>query len=197
MNRRTILAGVGSALCTSFAGCLATDSPSGHASTETPPKGAEDGDGNDDSETLESASEYPVNTGGLDEFDPERTDEAVDVGSRAGVDRSYRPHAVDIWNAAGVPAVDVRIVDSMDESVVLRETYELPVDTALSVSLLEPSNYRLEVRVPATGTRHTLGVPCRFFDCNGSVTRIGVFEGGRMRSSVISTTAACPSAACR
>lgn len=197
MNRRAVLAGVGSVLCTSFAGCLATDSPSGHAFTETLTKGAEDGGGNDNSETLESVTEYPVNTGGLHEFDPERTDETVDVGSRAGVDSSYRPHAVDIWNAAGVPAVDVRIIDSIDESVVHRETYELPVDAALSVSLLKPSNYRLEVRVPATETRHTLGVPCRLFDCNASATRIGVFEGGRMRSSVISTTAACPSAVCR
>ena len=196
MNRRTVLAGVGAAVCTSFAGCLGTEVRAGNGSADSRPRDAGER-ADDDSRTNESPAEYPVNTGDLEEFDPDRTAETVAVGSRAGVDRSHRPHHIDVWNAAGVPAVDVRITDATDESTVHRETYEIPPDAALSISLLTPSNYRIELRVPATEARHALGVPCRFFDCNGSVTRIGVFEGGRMRSSVLSTMMACSSAPCR
>ena len=196
MNRRTVLAGVGAAVCTSFGGCLATEDPSGNGS-DSAPEAAGDRADDDDSGPQRSPSEYPVDTGDLEEFDPDRTAETVDVGSRAGVDGAYGPHDVTVWNAAGVPAVDVRITDASDESTVHRETYEIPSDAALSVSLLEPSNYHVEVRVPAADTRHVLAVPCQFFDCNSSVTRIGIFDGGRMGSSVLSTTAACPSTACR
>ena len=187
MNRRTVLTGTGFALSASSAGCLGNSGLSGDTGDDYGP---------DDSDTVDSASDYPVNTGDLEEFDPERTYKEVAVGDRDGVDDSYRPHDVAIWNEAAESEVGLRIVDSTEESVVHHETYQIPADTTLSVSLLEPSEYRIEVRVPATETQHTLRVPCRFFDCNVSSTRIGVFEEGQMRSSVLSTTMACPSAEC-
>lgn len=187
MNRRTVLAGVCFALPASSAGCLGSSGLSGATGDEHEP---------DDSATLDSPTDVPVNMGDLAEFDPERTYKEITVRSRDGVAESYRPHDVAIWNEAAEPEVGLRITESAGGSVVHHETYEIPADTTLSVSLLEPSEYRIEVRVPAAGTRHTLRVPCRFFDCNVSSTQIGVFEDGQMRSSVISTTMECPSAEC-
>ncbi|WP_226041594.1 hypothetical protein [Natrinema sp. DC36] len=185
MNRRTILAGTGFAFSTPFAGCLADSAPSGETGAEH--------DLNS-SNIPDSPADYPVNTGGLAEFDPESTYEEVDLGSREGVDDSYRPHDVEIWNEAAEPEVILRIIDSGEALVVHHETYEIPADTSLSISFLEPAEYLIETRVPATEAQHTLRVPRRFFDCNASVTRIGILEDGQMRSSVLSTTAACPSA---
>ena len=196
MNRRTVLAGVGSALAASSAGCLVDGEPSANASNDGPSETTEETDTPDESGTSEAFSEYPIDTDGFRAFDPDRTAETIDVGSRSGVASSYGPHHVDIWNAAGVPAVDVRITDATDESVVYRETNEIPDDAALSISLLDPSPYRLEIRLPATGSRQTLRIPCRFFDCNYSTTRIGLFENGEIAASVLATTAACSSATC-
>ncbi|WP_226482932.1 hypothetical protein [Natrinema amylolyticum] len=187
MNRRTILAGAGFAFSTPFAGCLADSVSSGDTGAEHDP---------DSSDIPDSPGDYPVNTGGLEEFDPESTYEEIDIGSREGVDDSSRPHDVEIWNEAAESEVVLRTIDFREELVVHHETYEIPDDTSLSVSLVEPSEYLIEMRVPATETQRMLRVPCHFFDCNASVTRIGIFEDGKMRSSVLLTTAACPSAEC-
>ncbi|WP_247002335.1 hypothetical protein [Halosolutus gelatinilyticus] len=186
MNRRTLLAGAGVALTIPFAACL-----DGVAAGES-----DDGGDAADVDIPDSPSEYPVNSGGLDEFSPTATYEEVAIGSRRGVADEYRPHDVAVWNAAAEPEIDLRIIDSAAESVVHRETYAIPDDTALVVSLLQPSAYLVEVRVPAAETRHTLRVPCHFFDCNSSVTRIGALDDEEIRSSVLSTTAECSSAEC-
>lgn len=187
MNRRTVIASAGLALSTSFAGCLANSTPLGDTGNENDPS---------NSDIPDSPSDYPVNTGELEEFDPGSTYMEVDIGSREGVDDAYKPHDVGIWNEVAESEVTLRIIDYTEESVIHYETYEIPDGTSLSVSLLKPSEYLVEVSVPDTETQHIVRVPCRFFDCNASVTQIAVFEDGQMRSSVLATTVACPSAEC-
>lgn len=183
MERRTFLVATGFSIAAPLAGCL---------SRTASEKDAE----NDTSHISDAVSEYPVNSGGLAEFDPEETYKDVDIGSREGVADDYRPHAVVIWNEAAEPEIRLRITNSKEKTVVHHETYAIPDDTALSVSLVEPAEYIVEMGVPETEATHTLRVPCYFFDCNVSFTRIGVFAEGDIRSSVLSTTASCPSFEC-
>lgn len=183
MNRRTILAALG-ASAGSLAGCVASgdDDPGIGASTPTPPA-TPDGT-------------PPANSGGLDDFDPASTHAQVDVGSRDGVDDRFKPHDVSVWNAGGEErTLHVRVVDRRAGTTAYRDAHEVPADAALDLSLLEPSRYLLQVWEPAGGPETTLRVDCALFDCNGSVTRVALFED-RTRSSVVSTMAGCPSPDC-
>lgn len=211
MNRRTLLAGAGIALVTGLGGCLVdatspddagnengSDDGSRNESDDGGRNGNDDGngDGIDDRSIPDSPSDYPRDTGGLDAFDPAGTYEEVDVGSREGVDDAYRPHDVRVWNAGAVPAIELRIVDATGEAVVHDATHEIPEDDELTISLLKPSVYLVELRIPTAGTRQTVRVPCTLFDCNGSATQIGVLEDGRIEGRVVTTLAGCPSADC-
>ena len=187
MERRTLLAAAGFSLTGPLAGCLSRSTSDGAAERDDESEG---------SQVSDSPSEYPVNSGDLAAFDPEETYNAVDVGGREGVADDYRPHAVVIWNDAAAPEISLRITDSKEKTVVHRETYAIPDDTALSVSLLEPGAYIVEIGIPEAAATHTLRVPCYFFDCNDSFTRVGVFAADDIRSSVLSTTASCPSFEC-
>lgn len=191
MKRRSLLAGASAALSSPIVGCLGdgdrlADGGLGGGGTE-----------GDDVDALVDGNpeDYPVNSGGLDEYPPEETHREVDVGSRDGVDDRYGPHGVLLWTDAADLEIDLRVVDAAESSVVYRERHALPADAVLSVRLLEPSLYLVEVRVSGTETRHTVRVPCSFFDCNSSSTRIGI-DPDRVRSSVFTTLAGCPSAEC-
>lgn len=183
MNRREVLGLVGGVSC-GFAGCLATGAGESAAdSTSTTPPATPSGT-------------PPVNARGLDEFDPTDTYKQVEVGSRAGVNEGYRPHDLHIWNAApDQRVVNLRILDRVANETIHQAAYTVPADDALAVMLLEPSRYFVQLWGPAIATE-TLLVPCDLFDCNSSVTKIGVFENGHIRSLVRSTLAACPSPDC-
>lgn len=184
MNRRTVLATVGTGLV-SFSGCLAAadgQSPS-DTPTGTPPATPE--------------STPPANTGGLDEFDPSTTYKWVEVGTREGVKENFKPHDLQLWNTfENEQTVSLRILDRLADTTAHRATYAIPADAALEVTLLTPSKYYVQLWGPAIDTPETLLVPCTLFDCNTSATRIGIFESGRVRSSVLSTLVGCPSPEC-
>ena len=183
MNRRKVLGLVGG-VSSGFAGCLATgagESASNPTST-TPP--------------ATPSGTPPVNTGGLDDFDPAETYKHVEFGSRVGVNEDFLPHDLHICNATpDQRVVNLRILDRVANETIHRAAYTIPADDALAVTLLEPSRYFVQLWGPAIATE-TLLVPCDLFDCNSSVTKIGVFENGHIRSSVRSTLAACPSPDC-
>lgn len=171
MNRRTLLAGAGTALSAPLVGRLPI--PADAALNEND-------DGSD--------------TTGLDSFDPERVQTELAVGSRAGVadPEDNQPHGVSVWNAmAETSTVEVRIVDAAADQVVLELTSTLASDAAVEFSLLEPATYRLDVRVPVGEASETVEVSRSWFDCNGSSTQIGVFEDGRIDSRTVTTLLAC------
>lgn len=184
MNRRTLL-GLAGGVASGFGGCLATG-----AGDTTP----------DSTATMPPATPSgtpPANTGGLSEFDPAATYNQVDVGTRDGVPEKYGPHDLVVWNAVERETrISLRVLDRVAETTVHRDEYDLPTDQAVSVTLLSPSRYFVQLWGPAIEPPETLRVPCSFFDCNSSVTRIGVFDGGAVRSSVMSTDAGCPSPDC-
>lgn len=181
MKRRALLATVGTGVA-SLSGCLAAaDGPSAPDSTPGTPPATPD-------------STPPVNTGGLDDFDPSSTSRQVEVGSRDGVKEKFGPHDLLIWNASeSEQSVSLRILDRVRETTAHRAGYTIPADAAVEITLLRPSKYYLQLWGPAIDTPETLLVPCDLFDCNASATRIGIFENGRVRSSVISTLVGCPS----
>lgn len=182
MNRRKVLGLIGG-VTSGFAGCLATGMGESAPESRSPTPPATPTD------------TPPVNTGGLDEFDPTETYKNIELGSR-GVLGDFRPHDLHIWNAApDQRVVNLRILDRVANESVHRATNTIPADDALAVTLLEPSRYFVQLWGPEIATE-TLLVPCDFFDCNSSVTSIGLFENGHIRSSVRSTLVACPSPDC-
>ncbi|WP_436930702.1 hypothetical protein [Halosimplex halobium] len=184
MNRRQVLAGLGTALSAATAGC-----PSGLV-------GDADRSADDPVADLpERPGEYPVSTGDLGGFAPRETHRRVEVGSREGVHEDFQPHDVAVWNAAGYPETAVEVVDYATETRPLARTFAIPDDDAVRVSLLEPVPYLVTVRVPDAGAEQTLRVPCPVFDCNDSATQVGLFED-EIRSAAWSTLLACRSATC-
>ncbi|WP_336135897.1 hypothetical protein [Natronomonas amylolytica] len=171
MNRRSLIAGAGAALSAPLVGRLPVPAGATHDRTD---------DGADSPD--------------LDSFDPTAVRTELAVGSREGVadPEANRPHGVSVWNAMpDVSTVEVRIVDVADDRVVLELTTKLAADAAVEFSLLEPSAYRLDVRVPAMDARETVEVSRSWFDCNGSSTQVGVFEDGRIDSRTVTTLLEC------
>lgn len=183
MRRRAVLGAVSAGIA-SVAGCAASSDFG--PSTETTPS--------PNTGTPYTPPDYPSGRGDLTEFDPEYTSEEIRVGSRERVEdpENNEPHQIRVWNATSAArTVELRITDDVEQSVVLNETYDIPANASLSVSLLEPSYYVLEIR-PSETSQETLGVPRSLFDCNRSATRIGIFEDGTIKSIVISEALACP-----
>lgn len=183
MNRRQALVAIGTSTL-SLAGCLAreTTGPGGAAGTATPPPPPRD--------------LPPVNTGLRGDFEPETTYKEIEVGTRAGVDEDYAPHDLHIWNAtAGQRTVNLRILDRVADESVHRAAYTIPAAAALRTTLMEPSQYFVQLWGPAIDTE-TLLVPCIIFDCNSSTTSISLYEDGHIGSVVSSTLVGCPSYDC-
>lgn len=172
-SRRSLLAaGAGLASAASLAGCL------GSKPLVLPPG---------------SGRSPPTADGTLDEYDPSRTLETRDIGDpeAMGDDSDVEPHGLNLWNAtAESQRVELAIADRENETVVLRETLDLPGDVAVSFRLVEPSAYLVSLRVPKYGVRERLQVPRDAFDCNTSATDVGVF-GYEIRSSFYSTLVLC------
>lgn len=183
MNRRTVLGLVGS-VTSGFAGCLATGaSDRAPDSTATTPPATPSGT-------------PPVNTGVRRVFDPAATYKQVEVGSRADVNEDFLPHNLYIGNATpGQRVVNLRILDRVANETVHRATYPIPANNELTVTLLEPSRYFVQLWGPAINTE-TLLVPCSLFDCNTTSTGIHIYEDGHIGSSVASTLVACPAPDC-
>jgi len=146
-----------------------------------------------DADTAYTPPDYPPARNDLTEFDPEYTAEKIRVGSREGVEdpENNEPHEILVWNATSAARnVELRITDDVEQSVVLDETYEIPANASLSVSLLKPSYYVLKITSSGT-SQETLSVSRSLFDCNRSETRIGVFEDGTIKSTIISAMVEC------
>lgn len=194
-SRRKVLQSITVAIPVGLAGCsfgggpqptdpapdtspTATDAP-----TSTPP--------------ATPVSTPPVNSGGLDSFDPSDIHERIEVGSREGVKAEYKPHDLRIWNALGSEQpVSVRILDRRAKTTVHRGEYGIPADVEIRITLLTPSKYYVQLWGPAIESPETLRVTCSHFDCNESSLDIGIFESGEVRSAVFSTLVACPHPDC-
>jgi len=182
MKRRTVLALIGGT--GGIGGCISigqSDSPPASASQEPP---------------ATPRSTPPVNTGGIEIFDPATTYKEIDVGNRIGVNDDFEPHNLRIWNAvSGHREVNLRILDRLASATDHQAGYTIPADDALVVTLLDPARYYVQIWGPDIDTE-TLQVPCSLFDCNASETRIKISADGTVKSSVISTLVGCPSPDC-
>lgn len=173
MNRRSLLAGGGLAIASPLAGCRAPGT-----SPAVP----------------EYPSKYPVSSRGTVDYYSSGTYETHEIGDRSGVDDAYEPYPIVVWNAAGVPEVELILWDVIDEVDAYSETHEIPEDEDLELVLLEPSKYLVRVRVPDTETQHTVRVPCGFFDCYSIPTTIGILAADEIESDTgLVPLISCPS----
>jgi len=186
MKRRKVLTAAGLTTLAPLSGCSSVNF------------GSEGGNEDTELEIPDSPDEYPVSEGDLSlpEFEPGEKYIEFDIQSREGIDDAFGPHGVSVWNATVESAVSLGIIDVLDTSVHHHESYKIPHNQEIFVSLLNPSKYILNIRVPDRETEQTLLVPCGFFDCNESSTLIGIFDGGQIESTVRSTRAACPGYDC-
>lgn len=139
----------------------------------------------------------PEQIGGGVDAEDKPTYKRVQVGSREGVNDDFNPHDIFVWNSRdGEKSVAVRILDRIAESTVHRAEYTIPAGEDVKIRLLTPSKYYVQLWGPAVNSPQTLLVPCERFDCNYSSTIIGIFEGGEVRATILTTLAACPGYEC-
>ncbi|MFC7081086.1 hypothetical protein [Halorussus caseinilyticus] len=185
MHRRELLGAVGLG-ATGIAGVVGTRATGAQETTTTGTTTAGDG-----FTGIESESDRPFTT--------------ISVGTRAGVStpESHRPHRVRVWNDSDESrTVGLRLV--RDESAVLDRSVEFPADGYLTLRLLEPARYALELRpggeVGETATTGDAGgagsgtveISRARFDCNDSRTDVRVAADGAVQTATTTTNAACP-----
>ena len=167
MNRRRLLAGVAVAVGT--AGCT---------------RGRLDGQADRSTETT-----YPPGRGTLKRYEPARVVAEPTVGNPARRSEDTEPHGVFVWNATDNDETAQFTVERQEWQY--EESFLLPADTAVELSLAEPGAYRVTVAVGGVSVRY--GIERDWFDCNASATRVGFF-GDEFRSSLISTAMLCSTA---
>ena len=176
MERRTVIGSAGIALSTALAGCL--NVANGAVM------------GQDDSTNNPSEPESSDPKQSEMEFNPEYMQTEIEVGSPEGIEE--RPHSLQFWNATPSSLLtNFHIFDKSVEKISLDVTTDLPADVGLSVSLVEPSDYRLQIQAPSEEIEATVTVSRSWFDCNPSSTQIGLFEDGRVESRKYTTWLEC------
>lgn len=194
-TRRKVLQTITTAIPVGTAGCLTSStfqntesSPSNSprntsTPTSTPPATPE--------------TTPPESSGRVPDAKQKTTYKRVKIGSRQGVEGDFKPHALIIWNTLNSEqSVSVQILNKIAESTVHRADYNIPSDEAVKIHLLTPSKYYVQLWGPPIGSPETLLVPCDRFDCNESSTIIGIFDDGKVGSTILSTLVACPGYDC-
>lgn len=186
MNRRSLLAATGAALA-ALAGCATLEADTGSgpgASGSTPTATPRD----------DITPRYPEPTHDADAAfgPPESTDANLEVGEQS---EKVDSHGVSIENAADVPRnLELRVADRADGSIPIERTIEVSPNGGISISLLEPSDYLIDLGVPAKGTGASIEIGPGYFDCNASTTHVDVSDSGRVTATTFSTTMGCSTA---
>ncbi len=178
MQRRQVLAALGSSTALAMAGCLAA----GPSSPD---------DGPTDTTTTTNGSTTPGDAG---KFNPGADDpfQILEVGSREHVDfpENQGPHVTRVWNAADEQRTLTLTLDS-ENGPGLDRTLEFPADGWVKLVANEPADYTLVISEDGTRAGE-LVISRSWFDCNDSWTNVVVSQGGELSSSTLSTELACP-----
>lgn len=129
-------------------------------------------------------------------FDPRNTFKTVEIGSRTNVTDPVfnKPHTLHLWNVGSdMRTIDVTIIDTKSESVVLDRSFEFPRDSELEIKLNEPSAYQIEITPPERDRPKTIDIPRRRFDCNVSHHEISILRDGDVSVNSSGTLLNCPS----
>lgn len=186
MNRRTLLSAMATGVG-ALAGCSALG-----AGPETEPEANESTPSVTPDDEIEPRYAEPTRDSDAVFETPERTDARLEVGE-GGED--IDSHGVTVENAADEPRdLELRVADRTDGSIPIEQPYEVSARGGVSIALLEPSNYLLDVGVPATETGASIEIGPGNFDCNASTTHVEVAAHGRISASTISTAMACSDA---
>lgn len=184
MQRRQVLAALGSSTVLAMAGCLS-------GGPGSPDNGTTDTTTTGDTTTTTNGRATP---GDDPEFDP-GTDEPfqiLEVGSRENVDfpENRGSHVIRVWNAADEQQTLTLTLDS-ENGPGLDRALEFPAHGWVKLVANEPADYTL--RISKDGTRvGELVIGPSWFDCNDSWTNVVVSQGGELSSTSLSTELACP-----
>lgn len=181
MQRRQVLAALGSSTALALAGCLSGDPGAQDGTTTTTTTTTT----NDDTTT--TTEEDPRWSPG-----PEDPFETFSVGSREEVafPDNNKAHGVRIWNDADEERTVSLSLESADGPGLDTEI-EFPADGWVSVTVEEPATYTLTIAVDES-LAGEVEVGRARFDCNASTTNVILSGDGEVGSRTISTLVGCP-----
>ena len=190
VNRRallTLISGSGSFMT---AGCLADETTRAGVTDYGNELNSVDAD-----IEFDDPENYPINVRGersIFDFNAEERVFEEELGEDEVAGTELRPHGVQLLNATESPVIfDFLVYDSLNEHALHRDTYRVPQETEGRFSLMTPSLYLLHTRLPEVDIEQTLQVPCNIFDCNSSVTHIGLFPNHELNSLTFTTEVLC------
>jgi len=184
MQRRQVLAALGTSAALATAGCLS---------------GGPGGDGGNSETTTttdEPTTDEPTNTTTPEEPEwnpgPEEPFETITAGTREGVafPDNNRAHDVKVWNQAD-SARQFTLQVRTPEADRLETSVEFPADGWLRLVLNVPASYTLSITVDGTEAGE-VSVGRSTFDCNDSSTNVIVTPEAEVHSRTFSTLMGCP-----
>ena len=183
MQRRQVLATLGTSAALATAGCLSGGpGDGGNSDTTTTPD-----DPTTDEPTNTTTPEEP-------EWDPglEAPFETISAGTREGVafPDNNRAHAIRVWNQADT-ARQFTLQVRTPEADRLETSVEFPADGWLRLVLNVPASYTLSITVDGTQAGE-VSVSRSTFDCNDSGTDVIVTPAAEVHSRTFSTMMGCP-----
>lgn len=134
----------------------------------------------------------PTTDPGTTPSEPGPVVDELTVGDRDDVDfpDSHRPHGLTVVNDADeTRAIGVELTDG-DGQVLVEDSWSLPADGRIQMTLEEPDQYSLAVRLDGTDLG-PVSPRAGSFDCNDSQTTVTVGPNGELDSRTISTEVAC------
>ena len=197
-----------------LAGCVGV-SPTGQTNTETPNStsspSVESSDEHSQNETENSDSQPTVEHIGPympTEFDyswtpPQNaTVEKIVIGEQSTDDETQNsttdepqphPHTYIIWNNEST-SHRVHIDISKQENVIRNESYDVPSNGTITITLSEPARYTTTIRVFEEGnitSELRISEHPNNFDCNAKEVQVAILTNGETDATVSSTLAMC------
>lgn len=171
MQRRALLRKLGGVTAIgAFAGCTSVQAP-----------------GNDDQND-------PTTDPGTTPSEPGPVVDELRIGNRDNVDfpETHRPHGITVVNDVdNTRDIGVELTDG-DGSVLVEDSWSVPADGRIVMTLNEPDQYTLAVRLDGEDLG-PVSPQAGSFDCNDSQTTVTVGPNGELDSRTISTAVACAS----
>lgn len=181
MQRRQVLAALGSSTALAIAGCLSGDTGAQDGTTTTTRTTT-----TNDETTTEAEPRWSPG--------PDDPFETFSVGSREEVafPDNNKAHGVRIWNDAE-EARTVSLSLESPEGSSLDTDIEFVADGWVEIAVNEPATYTLTISIDGT-TAGEIEVDHARFDCNSSTTNVILTGDGDVTSRTISTLMGCPGA---
>lgn len=150
-----------------------------------------------------TATEMPNQTeteDGREPYEPSATYKTVTVGSRMDVasPEGNRPHNIAVWNmVSSSRRIQMEVVSHHENrrtsETVLSAEYAVPGEEEIVIQLREPSNYTVDIQIPADNGSKRFTISRTSFDCNTVRWYALARANGSVTVRGVSTAVACDS----